>query len=79
VGLHSDEMPMVCKHCKRIDLYTKVHPGGNQHSISNPPVCAGCHSSEYLHEWDGLTCPKCNKYMRALGGDVDAEKLFKYW
>jgi hypothetical protein len=32
-----------------------------------------------LMEWDGLTCPHCNKSMRALGADVDAEKPYKHW
>jgi hypothetical protein len=26
-----------------------------------------------------LTCPHCNKSMRALGADIDAEKPCKHW
>ena len=79
VGLHSSKVAMVCKSCSTIDSYAVAHPGSINIEISMPPVCTSCHSSAHLSEWDGLTCPHCNMNMRALGGDVDAERPFKYW
>ena len=79
VGTHSSRVAMVCKSCSMIDTYTVAHPGRIHTEISMPPVCKSCHSSDYLSEWDGLTCPHCNMSMRALGGDIDAERPFKYW
>lgn len=80
VGLHSSRVVMACKSCATIDVYTVAHPGSINTEISMPPVCTSCHSSTYLSEWDGLTCPHCQMKMRAIGPDVDAEKgRFKYW
>ena len=79
VGPHSSRTAMVCKSCLTIDAYTAAHPGSINTEISMLPVCTSCHSSGHLSEWDGLTCPHCKMNMRALGGDIDAEKPFKYW
>ncbi len=79
VGPHSSRTAMVCKSCLTIDAYTVAHPGSINTEISMLPVCTSCHSSGHLSEWDGLTCPHCKMNMRALGGDIDAEKPFKYW
>ena len=79
VGQHSSKIVMVCKACSTIDTYTVAHPGSINTEISMLPACTSCHSSGHLSEWDGLTCPHCNMNMRALGGDVDAERPFKYW
>ena len=79
VGLHSSRLVMACKACKVIDTYTVAHPGSINFDISMSPTCTSCHSSNHLLEWDGLTCPHCDMAMRALGGNVDAERPFKYW
>lgn len=79
VGPHSSKVTMVCKACAAMDTYTLAHPGSINMEITMPPVCTSCHSRDHLVEWNGLTCPHCNMNMRALGGDVDAEKPFKYW
>jgi protein-arginine kinase activator protein McsA len=79
VGLHSSRVVMVCKSCAAIDTYTVPHPGSINSEITRSPVCTACHSSDHLSDWDGLTCPHCHMKMRALGGDVDAERTFKDW
>lgn len=80
VGPHSSRIVMACKSCLTIDAYTVAHPGSINAEINRVTVCSSCHSSDHLCEWDGLTCPSCNMNMRALGGDIDAEKTrFKYW
>ena len=79
VGPHSSRVAMACNSCSTIDTYTVAHPSSINAEIGIPPVCTSCHSSDYLSEWDGLTCPHCKMNMRALGGDVDAERPFKYW
>ena len=79
VGFHSSKVVMVCKSCSTIDVYTLAHTGNLNNEISGPPACTSCHSSANLSEWNGLTCPHCNMNMRALGGDVDAERPFRYW
>lgn len=79
VGLHSSKVVMVCKSCATIDVYTVAHPGSINTELNTAPVCTNCHSSSQLFEWDGLTCPHCNMRMRALGGDVDTKRPFKYW
>ena len=80
VGLHSSKVVMVCKSCATIDAYAVAHPGSINTEISISPACTSCLSSQHLAEWDGLTCPHCQMKMRAIGGDVDAEKgRFKYW
>ena len=79
VGHHSSKVTMVCKSCSTIGAYTVAHPVSLNTQISQSPACFTCHSSSQLSEWDGLTCPRCNKTMRALGGDMDAEQThFKY-
>jgi len=79
VGLQSSQVVMACKSCSVIDTYTVANPGSINSEISIRPVCTGCHLRDYLSEWDGLTCPHCQMKMRALGGDVDAERPFKDW
>jgi hypothetical protein len=79
VGPHSTKVPMVCKSCASIDAYIVAHPGSINAGMSKAPVCMSCQSSSHLSEWDGLTCPHCQMKMRALGGDLDAERPFKYW
>jgi len=79
VGLHSSKVVMVCKACSLIDTYTVAHPNCINTEMTMSPICTGCHSNKHLSEWNGLTCPHCSMNMRALGGDVDAEKPFKYW
>ncbi len=79
VGYYSSKVTMVCKACSTIDAYTAAHPGSLNTQISQSPACFSCCSRDHLSEWDNLTCPRCNKTMRALGGDMDAEKTrFKY-
>ena len=78
-GPHSFKVAMVCKSCSIIDTYTVANPGSINTEISMPPACTSCHTSSHLSEWDGLTCPHCNMTMRALGGNVDAERPFRYW
>ena len=80
VGPHSSKVSMVCKSCLSIDIYKVAHPGSVDAEITMQPICTNCHSSNQLVDWDGLTCPHCNMSMRALGGDLDAERSrFKYW
>ena len=79
LGTYSSKVAMVCKNCSTIDEYTVALPGSINTEISKVPVCKHCSSSAHLTEWDGLTCPHCNRSMRALGADIDAEKPFKYW
>ena len=79
VGLQSSKIVMVCKACSTIGSYTVAHSSSANVDIDFIPSCINCHSSNHLVQWDGLTCPHCNKNMRALGGDVDAERPFKYW
>jgi hypothetical protein len=79
VGLHASKMAMVCEACLMIDTYSVAHSEYINAEIKMPPVCTSCHSSRHLSEWDGLTCPHCKMNMRAFGGDVDAERPFKYW
>ena len=79
VGYHSSKVTMICKSCSTIGAYTVDHQGGIDTNISKLPACFTCHSSSQLSEWNGLTCPRCNKTMRALGGDIDSEQMrFKY-
>ena len=78
VGPYSSKVIMVCKSCATINSYSVAHPGKTNPENCCAPVCVTCHSSKHLSEWDGFTCPHCNMRMRALGGDVDAEKPFRY-
>lgn len=79
VGMHSSKVTMVCKSCSTIATYTVAHPGSINSELSTSPVCINCHSDDSLAIWDGLTCPHCQMNMRAIGGDVDAERTFKDW
>lgn len=79
VGPYSSKVAMVCKSCSTIDEYIVALPGGINSEFSKIPVCKHCSSSAHLIEWDGLTCPHCNKSLRALGADIDGEKPYKHW
>ena len=78
VGFHFSRVTMVCKSCLGIDGYKVGHPVSINSEITAPPVCSNCHLSNYLYEWDGRTCPHCHGKMRAIGGDIDADKSIRY-
>lgn len=71
-------MPLVCRDCKDVAEYKFTDPIGLNEPYPGGLTCKTCHSSDYLDEWDGMTCPKCDKAMRALGRDLDAEKPDRY-
>ena len=72
-------MPMICRHCKDVAEYKCTDPIGSSRSHLGGLPCITCHSGDYLDEWDGMTCPKCDKSMRALGRDVDALRPDRYF
>ncbi|MDH6504955.1 RNA polymerase subunit RPABC4/transcription elongation factor Spt4 [Polynucleobacter sphagniphilus] len=67
-------VPMICRQCKDVAEYKVTDPLSLSSSYLGDLSCRVCHSSEYLDEWDGITCPQCQKPMRAIGADVDAKK-----
>lgn len=80
VGLRSSKVVMLCTTCSTIATYLVAHSGNMNSELSWSVACINCQSSSYLIEWDGLTCPHCKMTMRALGGDVDADKSrLRHW
>ena len=67
-------VPMICRQCKEVAEYKVTDPLSLSSSYLGDLCCKICGSGEYLAEWDGITCPQCQKSMRAFGSDVDAEK-----
>ena len=78
IGLHSSKVVMVCKFCSIINTYTLAQQGGINTEISKLQVCLSCHSSGYLSQWDGLTCPHCKLHMRAIGNPIGTKRFCKY-
>jgi len=78
-GPQSSEVAMVCSSCAEVDVYTIPNLGNINTELSRMPACQHCGSVDYLKLWDGLTCPHCNKHMRAIGSPVGTKRPFKYW
>ena len=68
---------MLCRKCKDVAEYRVTDPLSLSASYLGDLCCRVCDSGEHLEEWDGITCPQCQKPMRAFGNDVDAIKADK--
>jgi hypothetical protein len=67
-------VPMICGKCKDIAEYKVTDPLSLSSSYLGNLTCRVCHSNDYLEEWDGITCPQCQKSMRAIGNNIDPRK-----
>lgn len=67
-------VPMLCRKCKEVAEYRVTDPLSLSGSYLGDLCCRVCDSGDYLEEWDGISCPQCQKPMRAFGNDVDAQK-----
>lgn len=72
-------VPMVCRQCKDVAEYKITDTLSLSSSYLGNLSCRVCHSGDYLEEWDGITCPQCQKSMRAIGTNVDAIKPDRYY
>ena len=74
---HYLSVPMVCRRCKDVAEHRVTDPLSLSASYLGDLCCKVCHSGEFLDEWDGITCPNCQKPMRALGSEVRTQKSDK--
>ena len=57
--------PLYCSKCKvlkniHIGNYLSDKTEATGYKIEDvQPVCGDCSESQYLHPWDGKTCPRC--------------------
>jgi len=70
---------MVCRACADISTYKKPNRVGIDDYYDHDLVCKNCHTSKDLQEWDGISCPHCQKPMRATGANIRAHKPQRYY
>lgn len=72
-------VPMICRQCKDVAEYKVTDPLNLFSSYLGNLSCRVCHSGDYLAQWDGITCPQCQKPMRAIGTNIDGIKPDRYY
>lgn len=71
---HFSTVAMACSACADISTYKIPNRIGIDDSFDHRLICKNCHSGEHLKEWDGISCPHCQKPMRAVGSDIKTLK-----
>lgn len=77
-GANYLSLSMLCRQCKLVAEYKFTDPIDLNRLNYSRLTCITCHSSEYLVEWDALSCPKCNKLIRAIGCNLNSVKPNRY-
>ena len=77
-GANYLSLSMLCRQCKDVAEYKLTDPIDLHRLNYAWLTCVTCHSSDYLVEWDAMSCPKCDRLIRVIGWDLNSEKPNRY-